>query len=230
MSDFKSIQETVQGTPSTFSPFQPSNPTDNSAKSSTKMNSSSPTSSQKPRQVSEVQRLQQQLDSLSQQNQILQKQLEDTQMHQQNMEQNFQIKERELAEKLQYYQEMMSSIQSAYMSSSRDLKENFLDLLKGILNGTFASQMIMDAALYSSLSAVFHELQNEEVLLSVHSDQVDLVNGFIQDLGIQQWVVQTDRTIGIGGFRIESQLSQWLQNPQENVEQIIAKLEEHLKS
>ena len=61
----------------------------------------------------------------------------------------------------------------------------------------------MDAALYASLSTVFEDLQDQNVVVGVHPNQSKVVEGFIQDLGIKKWVVQSDNNLDVGGFRIE---------------------------
>ena len=98
------------------------------------------------------------------------------------------------------------------------------------MDGIFTSQRIMDVALYSSLEVIFQDLQEEEVFVYVQSEQVDVVHALIQELGIQKWVVQVDKNIDAGGFRIESQLSHWLQSPQDSIQQIIGTIEERLQS
>ena len=62
----------------------------------------------------------------------------------------------------------------------------------------------------------------------------ELDNGWTFDLDIalanggaySSTVINLD----MGGFRIESQLSQWLQSPQASVQQIISKIETHLRN
>ena len=230
MSNFKSIHSTVQGKNSSFSAFQPIIPSSRPSQSQEPVNSTNQNSSNQSRQLSDNQKLQQELDILRQQNQVLQSQLEEARSRASDLEQQFQGKERQLVEQMQYYREVMLSIQDAHESTSRDIKENFLHFLKGILDGIFTSQRIMDVALYASLATIFQDLQDEEVVVYVQSEQVDVVKTFIQEVGIQRWVIQVDKKIDAGGFRVESQLSHWLQSPQQSIEQIIVKLEERLNA
>ena len=226
MSNFKSLQSTIQGESSSFAPF---NPQDTGTQQKRSTNESGVTS-RPPPAVSELQKLQQQLQAMTQQNQLLQQQLQESQMYQQQLDQQLQQKEREATEKMQFYRDVMSSIQEVYQRSSQDIQSNFVQFLELIFNGIFASSVIMDAALYTSLSTVFEDLQDQKVIVGVHPEQSKIVEGFIQDLGIKKWVVQSDTNLDIGGFRIESQLSQWLQSPQASVQQIISKIETHLKN
>ena len=230
MSNFKSLQSTIQGANGTFSPFQPVQPSSNSSQSQSSVNPANQNSSNQSRQLTENQQLQQQIEVLRQQNQVLQSELDGERSRVLTLEQQFQEKERQLSEQMQYYRDVMLSIQEAHESTSRDIKSNFLHFLQGILDRIFTSQRIMDDALYSSLVTIFQDLQDEDVFVYVQSEQVDVVKALIQDVGIQRWVVQADKNIDAGGFRIESQLSHWLQSPQQSIEQIIVKLEEHLNS
>ena len=226
MSNFKSLQSTIQVGSSSFAPFNPQDTAGTSQKRST--NESGVTSRPSPA-ISELQKLQQQLQAMTQQNQLLQQQLQESKMYQQQLDQQLQQKEREVTEKMQFYRDVMSSIQEVYQRSSQDMQSNFVQFLEVIFNGIFASPVIMDATLYASLSTVFEDLQDQDVIVGVHPDQSKIVEGFIQDLGIKKWVVQSDNNLDVGGFRIESQLSQWLQSPQVSVQQIISKIETESK-
>ena len=228
MSNFKSLQSTIQGGSSSFAPFNPQDTAGTSQKRSA--NESGGIASRPTPAVSELQKLQQQLQAMTQQNQLLQQQLQESQMYQQQLDQQLQQKEREVTEKMQFYRDVMSSIQEVYQRSSQDIQDNFVQFLEMIFNGIFASSVIMDAALYASLSTVFEDLQDQNVVVGVHPNQSKVVEGFIQDLGIKKWVVQSDNNLDVGGFRIESQLSQWLQSPQTSVQQIISRIETHLKN
>ena len=227
MSNFKSLQSTIQGGSSSFAPFNPQDTAGTSQKRSA--NESGGIASRPTPAVSELQKLQQQLQAMTQQNQLLQQQLQESQMYQQQLDQQLQQKEREVTEKMQFYRDVMSSIQEVYQRSSQDI-QGFVQFLEMIFNGIFASSVIMDAALYASLSTVFEDLQDQNVVVGVHPNQSKVVEGFIQDLGIKKWVVQSDNNLDVGGFRIESQLSQWLQSPQASVQQIISRIETHLKN
>jgi uncharacterized membrane protein YdfJ with MMPL/SSD domain len=229
VSNFKSLQSTIQGSTSSFAPFNPKEKSTSSPNSSQGTNLGKRPS--RPSQgVSEVQKLQQQLQEMTQQNQLLQQQLQESQLYQQQLQQQLQGQEQQMAEKMQFYRDVMSSIQEVYQTSSQDLKDNFVQFLESIFDGMFASAVIMDAALYSSLSSVFEDLQDQDVVIGVHPNQLEVVEGFFQDLSIKKWVVQGDNNLDVGGFRIESQLSQWLQSPQESVQNIISKIEMHLKT
>ena len=221
------MQSTIQVGSSSFAPFNPQDTVGTSQKRST---TEGGVASRPSPVVSELHKLQQQLQAMTQQNQLLQQQLQESQMYQQQLDQKLQQKEREVTEKMQFYRDVMSSIQEVYQRSSQDIQSNFVQFLEVIFNGIFASSVIMDAALYTSLSTVFEDLQDQDVIVGVHPDQSNIVEGFIQDLGIKKWVVQSDTNLDIGGFRIESQLSQWLQSPQASVQQIISKIETHLKN
>ena len=228
MSNFKSLQSTIQGGSSSFAPFNPQDTAGTPQKKSA--NESGGVASRPTPGVSELQKLQQQLQAMTQQNQLLQQQLQESQMYQQQLDQQLQQKEREVTEKMQFYRDVMSSIQEVYQKSSQDIQDNFVQFLEMIFNGIFASSVIMDAALYASLLTVFEDLQDQNVVVGVHPNQSKVVEGFIQDLGIKKWVVQSDNNLDVGGFRIESQLSQWLQSPQTSVQQIISRIETHLKN
>lgn len=228
MSNFKSLQSTIQGGSSSFAPFNPQDTAGTPQKRSA--NTSGGVASRPTPAVSELQKLQQQLQAMTQQNQLLQQQLQESQMYQQQLDQQLQQKEHEVTEKMQFYRDVMSSIQEVYQRSSQDIQGNFVQFLEMIFNGIFASSVIMDAALYASLSTVFEDLQDQNVVVGVHPNQSKVVEGFIQDLGIKKWVIQSDSNLDVGGFRIESQLSQWLQSPQASVQQIISRIETHLKN
>ena len=229
VSNFKSLQSTLQDSTSSFAPFNPSStskPNQNKSNGNTLGNGSGrPTQS-----VSEVQKLQQQLQKLTQQNQHLQQQLEESQLFQEQLQQKLQGQEEKMTEKADFYREVMSSIQEVYQTSSEDIKNNFIQFLERIFDGIFASSVIMDAALYSSLTSVFEDLQDQDVTLGVHPNQLQVVESFIQEIGITKWKVQEDSKLDVGGFRIESQFSQWIQNPHVSVQNIVSKIEEHLKS
>ena len=114
------------------------------------------------------------------------------------LDQQLQQKEHEVTEKMQFYRDIMSSIQEVYQRSSQDIQSNFVQFLELIFNGIFASSVVMDDALYASLSTVFEDLQDQNVVVCVHPDQSKVVEGFIQDLGIKKWIVQPDSNLDIG--------------------------------
>ena len=99
MSNFKSLQSTIQGGSSSFAPFNPQDTAGTSQKRSA--NESGGMASRPTPAVSELQKLQQQLQVMTQQNQLLQQQQE-SQMYQQQSDQQLQQKEREVTEKCSF--------------------------------------------------------------------------------------------------------------------------------
>ena len=120
----------------------------------------------------------------------------------------------------------MSSIQEGTKIFSGYTKY-FCTVFEMIFNGIFASSVIMDAALYASLSTVFEDLQDPNVVVG-YIQTVKIVEGFIQDLGIQKWVVQSDNNLDVGGFRIEAIVSMVAKSTGECSADHI-KIETHLK-
>ena len=228
MSNFKTFQSRIQGSTEVFTPFSPAG--DQSKQSSSSNPNGQGGGRTQSHQESETQKLRRQLEILQQQNQLLQQQLQESQQYLQKTQIQSQEKERKMLETMQSYQDVFREIEASYKSSSQDIRENFIGLLEGILQGVFASSVIMDAALYSSLSSVLEDLQDQNVILSVHKDQLSIAESFLREVGVQHWSVHTDETLPLGGFRIDSQLSQWLQDPRESIQIILTKIESHLRT
>ena len=119
MSNFKSLQSTIQVGSSSFAPF---NPQDSGGTAKKRSTNDSVGVTSRPPAASELQKVQQQLQAMTQQNQLLQQQLQESQMYQQQLDQQLQQKEREVTEKMEFYRDVMSSIQEVYQRSSQDIK------------------------------------------------------------------------------------------------------------